>query len=249
MESSVAKSEYKDLPPTGFPPDTATPFFSSPAKLDSLSMALAAHGKQAQLAVEQAVHEAREALRAASELVASRGLAMNDAYLRHHLLSLAREITALSMSVKAQPCQTELGPPSFAHVLDKEIQSVAMLFPNRRNQIVRRAVAVDFRSSWTAAYIFGSLARTMVTDAIRQTSPETGLSVRLRQDREILRFGIDGAGSCAEAELMNRIAHPRRFRALVSSLSGRIESAPNGITIWMPVMACSQLEPFEIGAV
>ncbi len=249
MEPSVAKSAYEVLPPTGFQRESGPSHFRSAPTLDPLLMSLAAHGKQAQVGVEEALHEAREALRAASELVASRGLAMNDAYLRHHLLSLAREISALSMSVKAQPCQTELGPPSFASILDEEIACVGAMFPDRQGQIRRTAVTVDFFPSWTATHIFGLIARTLVRDAIRNSEPDAMLSVRLRQDRATLRFGIDGVGGCTEPELMARIAHPKRFLALVHSLSGRIESAPNGITIQMPVIACSRLDPFDTRSV
>jgi hypothetical protein len=249
MEPSVAKSAYKDLPPTGFWRESGTPHSTSATTLDPLLITLAAHGKQAQLGVEEALHEAREALRAASELVANRGMAMKDAYLRHHLLSLAREISALSMSVKAQPCQTELGPPSFASILDEEIAYVGAMFPHRQGQIRRTAVTIDFFPSWTATHIFGLIARTLVRDAIWNTEPDARLFVRLRQDRAMLRFRIDGVGGCTEPELMSRIAHPRRFLALVCSLSGRIESAPNGITIRMPIIACSRLDPLDIRSV
>jgi len=202
----------------------------------------AAQTRQSQLLVEDTINEARTALRAATDLVINRGWATSDTFVRHHLLSAAREIAAISVSLNASVEHGESATPCLVRVVDHEIASVAACFPDRAGQISRGVISLDVLPSWTSVFIFGLVVRTLLNDAVHHTTPGTRLSVRFRQDREMLRFGIDGAGHCSESELLSRIPDPKRFRSLIASLSGRVESAPNGISIRMPVIACASIE-------
>jgi hypothetical protein len=227
--------------------DCSREFDSAKAKLQETTALIAEmQNRQSRLLIEEAIESAYAVIAAASEIVGNRALATSDAFLRFHLLASAREIAAMPIALD-RIMRGEASPPCLIRFLEREIARLKTLFPERVGRMDCSAVAVDLIPSWSSACIFGLIARILLEDAVRQT-PKAWLSVWLNRDEEILRFGIDGAGKCGEAALMQRISSPGRCRALVSSLSGRIEAAGNGISVRIPVIAITCLDETEISA-
>lgn len=232
--------------PSGPPHSVTNESSVTSSRMAVVPLMAAAQNRQSQLVVEDTIKEARLALRQAADLVIERGWATSDTFVRHHLLSAAREISMISVALNSAGQHCEGATPCLVRTLDRELASVAAAYPERAAQISRGFVSLDIFPTWTAVFIFGLVVRILIHDAIQNTDQSTRLSVRFRRDREMLRFGIDGAGQSNEEALMGRICNPNRFRSLVSALSGRVESAPNGISIRMPVVACASLEVSEL---
>jgi hypothetical protein len=220
---------------------------SATAQLQETEMLIAEmQNRQSRVLVEETIESAYAVIAAAAGIVANRALATNDAFLRFHLFATAREIAAMPIALNNM-IRGEVGPPCLVRFLEREIARVKPLYPDRVGRIDYSAVAVGLIPSWSSACIFGLIVRILLEDAVCH-APKARLSVWLDCDEEIFRVGIDGAGKCGETALMERISSPGRCRALVSSLSGRIEATRNGISVRIPVIACTSLTQTEISS-
>jgi hypothetical protein len=187
------------------------------------------------------IAEAKIALLRASRTVMQKANATRDVILRGRLMSVAREMASLYVDLNGKADFSGDDTPCFIRVLDREIAGAVALFPDRHGSIRRGLVSLDFTPCWTAELIFGLVARDLIQDAIYQTNSRTALDLHLRRDRAMLRFWIHGAGPCGEQELMSRIERPQRFQSLVRSVSGRLESVPNGLLLKIPVESCTPI--------
>ncbi len=200
--------------------------------------------RQSRLVVEDTYREACAVIATASELVARRALATKDAFLRFHFLAAAREIAALSSTLK-NIMHGDSGTACLTLLLEREIGWLKAAYPERVGRIDRAFVELDLVPSWSSACIFGLIVRIFLEDAIRQIAPQSKLLVRLHRDDDVLHFGIGGTGKCSGQDFMQRIPAPGRCGALLSSLSGRIEAAAQGVTVKIPVLAFTLLDEAE----
>jgi hypothetical protein len=206
-----------------------------------ISYAAEIQSRQSRLVVEDTIKEACAMIATASTLVSNRALATSDAFLRFHLLAAAREIAAMPATLNYM-MHDDAEAPCLTRVVEREIGWLKAAYPERIGQINCGFAALQPVPSWSSAYIFGAIARIFLEDAVLQAPSQTQLFVRLAHDKDILRFGVVGAGKCGETEFMQRICAPGRCRSLLASLSGRIETAANGLTVTIPIIAFTSLE-------
>jgi hypothetical protein len=212
---------------------------------DVNSFTISAHNRQAMLILQNVMAEAHASLMSATAVVSRRGIATPDPFLRYHLLAAAREVAAISGVLEASLWVSEPGPPCFVRTLASEVSRLESLYTERVGPIERCKVALNFVPSWTSEIIFRLLVRALIYDAFVHAPHKAKFSLRLQRDGEVLRFGIDGSGLCSEHALMSRIDHPKNLKLLLASLSAHLKSAPNGISVCIPVTACMPLEPGE----
>ena len=203
---------------------------------------VAAYNRQTKLILENALAEARDSIRSATDIVSRRGNAASDSFLRHHLHATAREVAKIDGLFEASLWPNEPGPPCLVRVLTSEIFKLERLYAERLGPINKHFAVLNFTPSWTAEIIFRLLARALICDAFSNAPCNTELSLCLRLDGEMLRFDIDGAGHNSEQAVMSRIARPYHFKSLLDALSGSLGSTPNGISVRIPIIACTPLE-------
>jgi hypothetical protein len=129
-----------------------------------------------------------------------------------------------------------------ARALEDEVAQFERLFPGRIQLPSTPSPSLKLIPSWNGEFIFKHLVRALIFDGLQNAGPSAKVSLRLRRDRDMLRLSVEGVGQCNEDEFLARIRHPKRVKYLLDSLGGRLEAAPNGILIRVPVMTCASIE-------
>jgi len=199
----------------------------------------AARNRQTKLILENSLTAARESVRAAIDLVYRRANTTQDSFLRHQLLTAAREVSAIGGVLEASLWPDEPGPPCLIRTLLSELSKLEQFYEGRIGQIDRQIAIFDFIPSWTSQIIFRLLVREFIYDAFVNSEPKARLSLRLELDRDMICFGIAGAVYCTQQALMLRIDRPKQFQMLLESLSGTLRSTARGISICFPIAACT----------
>lgn len=200
---------------------------------------VAVRNRQTQLILQNTLAAARNSIRSASDIVKRRADATPDAFLRHHLLAAAREVAAIEGVFEASLWSDEAGPPCLVRTLNSEIYKFQRLYSGRIGAIERRMVIQNFTASWTADVIFRLIVRAIIYDAFANAPRNVHLSVQLRLVEEMIRLSIDGTGYCTEQAFMLRVDRPKHFKMLLHALDGSLKSRPNGMSVSIPVAACT----------
>jgi hypothetical protein len=198
--------------------------------------------RQAKLILENTLAVARDSIRSATDLVTRRAGATPDPFLRHHLLATAREVAAIEGVLEASLWPDEPGPPCLVRTLMSEIYKLERIYEGRIGPIDRRMAIQNFTPSWMAEIIFRLISRAIIYDAFINAPRNGRLSLQLWLVNEMICLTVDGAGYCTEQALLLRIERPKHFKLLLHSLSGSFAGRPNGISIRIPVAACTPSE-------
>jgi hypothetical protein len=201
--------------------------------------------RQTKLILENTLAEAHDAFRLATDLIMRRGDAASDTFLRHQLISTAREVAEVARVLQSNIGSGESKTPCFLRTLASEVSKLDRLFPGRVGQIDRRMTELDFVPSWTAEIVFGLIARTLIHDALIYAACKARVSVWLRQDERLVRLGVHQSGRYEQRTLVSRIDRPERFMLLREALRASVGITPSGITVCIPVIACLPTHPAE----
>ena len=202
----------------------------------------AIHNRQAKLILEITLASARESIRMATEIITRLGEAVQDGFLRHHLLAGAREVAAIEGVLETVLWTDEQDSPCLVRTLSSEIGKLERFYAGRIRRVQRRLSLPNFYPSWMAEIIFRLIARTVICDALVNSPRNAQISVRLWRNRETLCFSVEGIGFCTEGALLDRIDRPKYIISLLNALNGTFVSMPDGISIHMPVAACAEAD-------
>jgi hypothetical protein len=212
---------------------------------DGYRFAIKTKNRQTKLILENTIAEAHDAFRLATELIMRRGDAASDTFLRHQLVSTAREVAEIARVLQSNIGSGESGTPCFLRTLAAEVSKLDRLFPGRVGQIDQRMTGLDFAPSWTAEIVFGLIARTLIRDALIYSAGKANVSVWLKQDERLIRLGVNQSGRYERQTLDSRIDRPERFMLLREALRASVEITPSGITVCIPIIACLPMHPAE----
>jgi hypothetical protein len=200
--------------------------------------AIKTKNRQTKLILENTIAEAHDAFRLATDLIMRRGDAASDTFLRHQLVSTAREVAEIARVLQSNIGSGESRIPCFLRTLASEVSKLNLLFPGRVGQIDRRMTGLDFVPSWTAEIVFGLIARTLIRDALIYAACKAKISVWLKQDERLVRLGVNQSGHYEQRTLVSHIDRPERFMLLLEALSASLQITPSGITVCIPIIAC-----------
>lgn len=197
-----------------------------------------ARKRQIQLILQNTLAAARGSIRSATDTVRRRAYTTPDSFTRYHLLEAAREVAAIEGLLEASLWSDETSQPCLVRTVTSEICKLERLYAGRIRPIERRMVVQSFTASWTADIIFRLIVRALIYDAQANVPSNARLSVQLRLVKEMIWLSIDGAGYCTEQTLMLRVDRPKHLKMLLHSLSGSLESRPDGMSVGIPIAAC-----------
>jgi hypothetical protein len=188
--------------------------------------------------------EAKWTLLGIADRLTTLGNAAQHRSLRHQLITAAGEIASLSGGIDAPEQPGNGHQPCLIYMLEREVACAEKLFPNRSGTIRLGIISLDFRPSLSAEIVLGLVVRALIQEAICQSDPGSDLRLGLHHDHAILHCSIDCSSGFREDEVMDRMHEPKCLRSLLRSLSGRLYTTRNGISIRIPIESCTPIGPF-----
>lgn len=187
----------------------------------------------AEILYEDFLEETRIAFASVVSIMNHRSDSMPDAFVRHHLVAVTREVAEIGRTLLAK-ASARPGTQTPVDALDSEVANLSRSFPNR----LRRAGDFGLPSKtivpWPLVQVFRLLVHDFLKVILQNVSQTAELQASLQKTGNMLRLEISNINLRKEHHLLGRLKGRLQFRQRLDALDGRVVAGDNGISILIP---------------
>ena len=195
------------------------------------------HSLQADFIVAEAAHEVRAVIRRATAIVTERIDKSKDAMVRYHLSQVEREVALISVEIERRLRLNGSDAPCLVRVMNREISALKKFSSHGITIINCQMSPIDVTPTVFAEIIFGMFLNALLRDALLNVSAHTQVTVQLKNVGQTVSLELTGVRFYSERELLARVEHPPRTRALIAALGGHFHPISKGVAFMMPLAA------------
>ena len=195
------------------------------------------HCLQADFIVAEAAHEVRATIRRATAIVTERIDKSKDAMVRYHLSQVAKEVASISVDIERRVRLSGGDAPCLVLAMNREVSALKNFSSYGIKIINCQTSPIDVMPTVIAEITFGMLLNALLRDALQNVPANTQVMVQLKKVGQTVSLELAGVRFHSERELLARVEHPSRTRALIAALGGHFHSTPKGVAFMMPLAA------------
>ncbi|MGP8026124.1 MAG: hypothetical protein ACLPJJ_05360, partial [Acidocella sp.] len=195
------------------------------------------HCLQADLIVAEAAHEVRAAIRRVTAIVTERIDKSKDAMVRYHLSQAAREVASISIEIERRLRLSGSDAPCLVLAMNREMSALKNFSSCGIKIINCQTSPIDVTPTVIAELTFGMFLNALLRDALQNVPANTKIAVQLKRIGQTVSLELTGVHFHSERELLARVEHPPRTRALIAALGGHFHPTPKGVAFMMPLAA------------
>lgn len=195
------------------------------------------HGLQADFIVSQAAQEVRATIRRATAIVTERIDKSKDAMVRYHLSQVAREVASISVEIERRLRLSGSDAQCLVLTMDREVSALKNFSSYGIKIINCQTSPIDVTPTVIAEITFGMLLNALLRDALQNAPANSKVTVQLKNVGQTVSLELTGVRFYSERDLLARVEHPPRTRALIAALGGHFHPIPKGVAFMMPLAA------------
>jgi hypothetical protein len=176
--------------------------------------------------------------RSSLELLNQKIESARDPFVRHHLVSVARELVGLA-ACSQRRCRTaeQLLPPSIMDEVHGVLSELQRRFPSCSFNVVLLGSGPNFVPSRSAIMVFALFVEYFLTSLLADADMPQHVIVRMRQSKDLIILELCTVIPLSAWNFVPLEVLPTKLASLLKALDGQFKCNASNVTVHIPVVA------------